>query len=62
MATIASPAKFLEKAASLDDDMRRLVILYALWDNLGRDGLHTFFYLKGGALAPPSATRCATRV
>ncbi len=50
--TVRGPAKFLEEIASLDDDMRRLVLLYALWDNFGRNGLHTFFYMKGGAVAP----------
>jgi hypothetical protein len=50
--TVRGPAKFLEEIASLDDDMRRLVLLYALWDRFGRDGLHTFFYMKGGAVAP----------
>lgn len=50
--TIRGPEKFLEEIASLDDDMRRLVLLYALWDRLGRDGLHTYFYMKGGSVAP----------
>lgn len=50
--TVRGPAEFLEEIASLDDDMRRLVLLYTLWDKLGRQGLHTFFYMKGGTVAP----------
>jgi hypothetical protein len=50
--TVGGPEKFFNDIAPLDEEMRRLVLLYALWDNWGRDGLHTFFYLRGGALAP----------
>lgn len=42
---------FQKELATLDPDTRTLAALYALWDNLGRDGLHTFFYLKGGNVA-----------
>lgn len=45
---------FLERiaAAGLSPDARIAVALYALRDNMGRDGLHTHFFLSGGALAP----------
>lgn len=43
---------FRKEVASLDPDFRLLVTLYALKVNLGRDGLHTFFFLSGGSIAP----------
>ena len=36
----------------LDDDARTLALLYALWYNFGRDGLHTCFYSEAGSTAP----------
>jgi hypothetical protein len=51
-AAIDGPAKFQEALALLDDDMRRLTLLVALWQRFGRDGLHTFFFLDGGNHAP----------
>jgi hypothetical protein len=50
--TVGSAEIFLQRIAALDDDMRRLVLLYTLHDSWGRDGLHTFFYMDGGAVAP----------
>ena len=38
--------------APLDADMRTLVLLDVLRDGLGRDGLHTFFFLSAGQHAP----------
>jgi len=47
------PDKFTARIAPLDDDMRRLVLLYTLWDAMGfRDGLQSFFNDKGGWAAP----------
>ncbi len=38
--------------APLDADMRTLALLDVLRDGLGRDGLHTFFFLSAGQHAP----------
>lgn len=46
------PETYFKKVAALDDDMRRLVLLHTLHESFGRDGLHTFFFMKGGAVAP----------
>lgn len=43
---------FLDAIRPLDQDTRTLATLYLLWQSLGRDGLHTFFYMGGGAIAP----------
>lgn len=45
---------FLQRIAEagLSPDARTAAILYALRDHMGRDGLHTHFFLAGGALAP----------
>jgi hypothetical protein len=45
---------FLRKIAEagLSPDARIAATLYALGDNMGRDGLHTHFFMSGGALAP----------
>lgn len=44
-------AAFNEAVKQLDPDTRALATLYALWDGLGRDGLHTYFYMRGGSIA-----------
>jgi hypothetical protein len=49
--TVDGRERFEAELATIDDDMRDLVLLYALWDGLGRDGLHTFFYLDSGVVA-----------
>jgi Domain of unknown function (DUF4375) len=49
---IGGPKELLAAVAQLDDDARTLALLYVLWHNLGRDGLHTFFYLDSGNIAP----------
>jgi hypothetical protein len=49
---VGDAVTFTRKIAALDADMRRLVLLYVLADRWGRDGLHTFFFLDGGAVAP----------
>lgn len=47
------PDKLTLAIAPLDEDTRALAVLYALWYNLGRDGLHTFFYSRDtGSSAP----------
>src|SRR5579864_3424244 len=46
------PDKLSAALAPLDQDSRTLALLYALWYNLGHDGLHTFFFLSGGSAAP----------
>ena len=51
-AAIDGPAKLQEALALFDDDLRRLTLLFALWQRFGRDGLHTFFFLDGGNHAP----------
>ena len=44
--------------APLDADTRTLVLLDVLHDGLGRDGLHTFFFMRTGrARAGYRATR-----
>jgi hypothetical protein len=52
-AGLESPEAFAARIAPLDDDMRRLVLLAALRSGLGyRDSLHTYFSMRGGAIAP----------
>jgi hypothetical protein len=51
-AILDHPVKFMASLASLDEETRTLVLLDVLRDGLGRDGLHTFFYLSAGAHAP----------
>jgi hypothetical protein len=46
------PAKFNASLPTLDADMRTLVMLDVLRNGLGRDGLHTFFFLSSGQHAP----------
>lgn len=36
----------------VDEQTRTLATLYTLWDGLGRDGLHSFFFMRAGGLAP----------
>jgi hypothetical protein len=52
-AVIEPPAAFLASLDSLEPEVRTLVLLDVLRNGLGRDGLHTFFYMKGGELAQP---------
>jgi hypothetical protein len=51
-AVVDPPDVYLKKVAALDDDLRRLALVFTLWDGFGREGLHTFFFLSGGAVAP----------
>lgn len=46
------PATFMASLAPLDADMRTLVLLDVLRDGLGRDGLHTFFFMRAAQHAP----------
>jgi uncharacterized protein DUF4375 len=50
--SLDDPAKFNASLQTLDADMRTLVMLDVLRDGLGRDGLHTFFFLSSGQHAP----------
>ena len=50
-ASLDAPETFMAKLAALDADMRTLALLDVLHDGLGRDGLHTFFYMRTAALA-----------
>jgi hypothetical protein len=54
-ANLDAPEKFMASLAPLDDDMRTLALLDVLRDGLGRDGLHTFFFLSAGQHAPAIA-------
>src|SRR5262249_40199944 len=51
--TIDGPDKFAARIATLDDDMRRLALLFTLWDSMAwsGDGLPLFFQEKSGAIA-----------
>ena len=51
-ATRNGPEAFLRTIAALDEDLRRLTLLFTLWDGFGHDGLHTFFFLESGDSAP----------
>ena len=51
-ATIKSPEKFAEIIAPLDTEMRTLVLLHSLSRGMGRDGIHTYFFLSDSAVAP----------
>lgn len=51
-AILDAPEKFSASLAPLDADTRTLVLLDVLRDGLGRDGLHTFFFLSAGQHAP----------
>jgi hypothetical protein len=51
-AIIDPPAAFIASLNGLDPETRTLAKLDVLRNGLGRDGLHTFFYMSGGALAP----------
>jgi Domain of unknown function (DUF4375) len=51
-AILDPPATFMASLAPLDADMRTLVLLDVLRDGLGRDGLHTFFFMSGAQHAP----------
>lgn len=44
-------AAFANELAPLDSETRTLASLFALWNGFGRDGLHTFFFLRGGTVA-----------
>ena len=45
-ASLDAPEKFNASLKELDADTRTLVLLDVLRDNLGRDGLHTFFFMS----------------
>ena len=49
---LGGPARLDAALKPLDEDTRTLAMLYVLHDKLGRDGLHTLFYLDEGAMAP----------
>lgn len=51
-AIVDPPAKFIASLGEFDADMRTLVMLDVLRDGLGRDGLHTFFFMSGAEHAP----------
>jgi hypothetical protein len=51
-ASLDAPEKFNASLADLDPDTRTLVFLDVLRDNLGRDGLHTFFFMGVARHAP----------
>jgi hypothetical protein len=51
-AILDPPEKFAKSLAPLDPDLRTLALLHVLWNGLGRDGLHTYFYMKAGQIAP----------
>ncbi len=51
-ASLDAPEKFNASLADLDADTRTLVFLDVLRDNLGRDGLHTFFFMGVARHAP----------
>ncbi|MCZ7595877.1 MAG: DMP19 family protein [Hyphomicrobium sp.] len=51
-AILDGPETFAASLAPLDADMRTLVLLDVLRAALGRDGLHTFFFLSAGVHAP----------
>ena len=51
-ASLDAPEKFNASLADLDPDTRALVFLDVLRDNLGRDGLHTFFFMGVARHAP----------
>lgn len=51
-AILDPPATFMASLAPLDADMRTLVLVDVLRDRLGRDGLHTFFFLSAAQHAP----------
>jgi hypothetical protein len=51
-AIIDPPAAFVSSLDDLDPETRTLAKLDVLRNGLGRDGLHTFFYMSSGALAP----------
>jgi hypothetical protein len=51
-ASLDAPEKFNASLADLDSDTRTLVFLDVLRDNLGRDGLHTFFFMGVARHAP----------
>lgn len=44
-------AAFNARLDSLDAKTRTLATLYALHDHMGRDGLHTYFFMRGGSVA-----------
>lgn len=54
-ATLDPPAIFIAKLDALDPSMRTLALLDVLHNGLGRDGLHTFFFMKAAAHAPAIA-------
>lgn len=51
-AIVDSREEFQKALEPLDPDLRTLTLLHVLWDGLGRDGLHTYFYLQAGHTAP----------
>jgi len=59
-ASLDAPEKFMASLAPLDAETRTLVMLDVLHGGLGRDGLHTYFFLSSGQHAP--AVRDALKV
>ena len=51
-AILDAPEKFMASLAPLDAETRTLVMLDVLRNGLGRDGLHTYFFLSSGQHAP----------
>jgi len=51
-AILDKPETFAANLAQLDADTRTLVLIDVLHDGLGRDGLHTFFFMSAAQHAP----------
>lgn len=51
-AIVDTPQEFRKVLEPLDSELRTLALLHYLWNGLGRDGLHTYFFLKSGHSAP----------
>jgi hypothetical protein len=54
------PEKFAAALTPLDSDLRTLVLIDVLHDGLGRDGLHTFFFMSAAQHAPAIRDALAT--
>ena len=59
-AILDAPDVFAATLAPLDADTRTLVLVDVLRDGLGRDGLHTFFFLSAAQHAPAIRDALAT--
>lgn len=59
-AILDAPDVFAAKLAPLDADIRTLVLVDVLRSGLGRDGLHTFFFISAAQHAPAIRDALAT--